>query len=104
MKETLFTDLYNSYVCFSRAIQLQFHKAFLKPVPDNGFVKQITKKRKQKPQFYRQNNSETAHCCVGGMQVCITDIPDEHFALGSSQNSKFWKTCFLKHHLSIRGR
>lgn len=31
------------------------------------------------------------------MQVCTTVNLDEHFVLGSSQNSNFWKACFLKH-------
>lgn len=29
-------------------MQLQFHKRFFKPVPDNGFVKQITKRKENK--------------------------------------------------------
>lgn len=35
--------------------------------------------------------------CVGGIQVCTTVNLDEHFVLGSSQNSNFRKACFLKH-------
>lgn len=98
VQETLFTDLHNSYICFRSATQLQFCKEFFKPAPENGFVNQITKrKRRQKSWFCRQKQ----HIIVWEECKYVPLSPQMNFLL---KIPIFGRLCFLKHHLLRRER